>query len=292
MNGSTTNREKNGLFKNKVWDAMAAIQREHRGFGKQVFMLAKNDLIKTYKGAVIGPFWAVMKPLFQLFVYWFAFSVGLRGGSDRLEHGIGFFVFIMVGCLPWTFMSEAISKGSKCIRSNKQFVNKISFPVSAIMTYTTLSKFYVQLFLFSLVYFYISITGFTPSIYNLQMLIYMPMMFVFFLALVWSLAPMSAFSKDFESLINTIMSGLFWLSGVCFDSYTVDNDVVRYILLFNPMTYFCNGYRKALLYHQWYFEGFYRPDYENLIFVAEFILVVLLGFFNYNRLKRRLPDVL
>ena len=73
---------------------------------------------------------------------------------------------------------------------------------------------------------------------------------------------------------------------------TIDNDVIRYILLFNPMTYFCNGYRKALLYHQWYFEGFYRPDYENLIFVAEFVLVVLLGFFNYNRLKKRLPDVL
>ncbi len=291
MNTTTVQKTKKGFF-GRLWDGMAAIPREHRGFGKQVFMLAKNDLIKTYKGAIIGPFWAVMKPLFQLFVYWFAFSVGLRGGADRLEHGIGFFVFIMVGFLPWTFMSDAISKGSKCIRNNKQFVNKISFPVSAIMTYTTMAKFYVQIFLFSLVYLYLAIAGFTPSLYNLQIIMYMIMMFVFFLALVWSLAPMSAFSKDFESLINTVMSGLFWLSGVCFDSYTIDNEFIRKILLFNPMTYFCNGFRKALIYNQWYFEGFYKPNYENLIFVAEFILVIFLGMFNYNRLKKRLPDVL
>lgn len=291
MNTMIAKKEKRSFF-GKLWDAMAAIQREHRGFGKQIFMLAKNELIKNYKGAIIGPFWAVMKPLFQLFVYWFAFSVGLRGGADRAEHGVTFFVFIMVGFLPWTFMSDTISKGSKCIRQNKQFVNKISFPVSAIMTYTTLAKFYVQIFLFSLVYLYLAISGHGVSIYNIQIILYMALMFIFFLAMVWSLAPMSAFSKDFESLINTIMSGLFWLSGVCFDSYTIDNEVIRNILLFNPMTFFCNGFRKALLYNQWYFEGFYQPNYENLIFVAEFILVVFLGMYNYNRLKKRLPDVL
>ena len=35
------------------------IFKEHKGFGKQILLLAKNELIKTYKGAVIGPLWAV-----------------------------------------------------------------------------------------------------------------------------------------------------------------------------------------------------------------------------------------
>ena len=55
---------------------MFQIFKEHKGFGKQIFLLAKNELIKTYKGAVIGPFWAVIKPAFTLFVYWFAFQIG------------------------------------------------------------------------------------------------------------------------------------------------------------------------------------------------------------------------
>ncbi len=283
---------KKGFFR-RMLDGITQIPREHKGFGKQIFMLAKNDLIKTYKGAVIGPFWAVMKPLFQLFVYWFAFTIGMNGGPrGPIYDTIPFFVFAMAGFLPWCFMSDCVSRGSKCIRDNRQFVNKISFPVSAITTYTTLSKFYIHFLLFAIAYIYLVCTGFLPNLYNLQLIGYAAVMFIFFWALTWSLAPMSAFSKDFESFIATIMSGLFWISGVCFDSYHIKNAVIKKILLFNPMTYFCNGYRKALIYDQWFFEGYYRPDLENIIFLCEFILVIVLGVFNYNRLRKRLPDVL
>lgn len=281
--------KKQGLFR-RIRDSFTQIPREHRGFYKQIAMLAKNDLIKTYKGAVIGPFWAIMKPLFQLFVYWFAFTVAMN--KSPVYDDIPFFVFAMTGFIPWCFMSDCVSRGSKCIRENRQFVNKIAFPVSTIPTYTTLSKFYVHILLFVMGYIYLITQGYYPDIHNLQLIGYAALMFVFFLALTWSLAPMCAFSKDLESFITTIMTGLFWLSGVCFNSYRVEDDFVRNSMMFNPMTYFCNGYRKSMLYDQWFFEGFYSPDYENLIFIAEFVLVVLLGIFNYNRLRKRLPDVL
>ena len=281
--------KKRGFFR-RILDDLAQIPREHKGFGKQIFMLAKNDLIKTYKGAVIGPFWAIMKPLFQLFVYWFAFEIAI--GRSPINGDIPFFVFALVGFLPWCFMSDCVSRGSKCIRDNRQFVNKISFPVSTITTYTTVSKFYVHIFLFVIAYIYLLCRGYTPTIYHIQIIGYSGLMFLFFWALTWSLAPMCAFSKDLESFITTIMSGLFWLSGVCFDSYHTKDLTIRKILLFNPMTYFSNGYRKALIYDQWFYEGFYKPGYENLIFIVEFVAVILLGVWNYNRLRRELPDVL
>lgn len=271
---------------------MLTILKEHKGFGKQTFMLAKNDLIKTYKGSMLGPLWAVMKPLFQLFVYWFAFTVGIRGGIGRQEMGVPYFTFLVVGFIPWFFISDTISRGSKSIRDNKQFVNKISFPVSVIMTYTTLSKFFVHIFLMLLAYIYLLCCGFMPSIYNLQFFFYAPLMFLFYLTLLWSLAPMSAFSKDFENFIGTIMSGLFWLSGICYNSYELDLSFVRKVLICNPITYFVNGYRKAFICNQWFFEGPYHPIFENIIFALEFIFIILIGIFNYNRLRRRLPDVL
>ncbi|MGN0470641.1 MAG: ABC transporter permease [Acutalibacteraceae bacterium] len=269
---------------------MFTIFKEHRGFGKQILMLAKDDLIKTYKGSVLGPIWAVMKPLFQLFVYWFAFAVGIRGGADRIEMGAPFFIFLMVGFIPWFFISDTINKGSKSIRQNKQFVTKVSFPVSVIMTYTTLSKFFIHLVLMALGYIYLVFAGYIPSIYNLQFFIYAPFMFIFFLVFLWSLAPMSAFSKDFENLITTIMAGLFWLSGIVYNSYELEFEWLRKILLFNPITYFVNGYRKAFICEQWFFEGPY--PIENIIIIVEFVFLIMLGIFNYNRLRKRLPDVL
>lgn len=271
---------------------MFTILKEHKGFGKQTFMLAINDLKKTYKGSMLGPLWAIMKPLFQLFVYWFAFTVGIRGGSGRTEMGVPYFTFLVVGFVPWFFISDTISRGSKSIRSNKQFVTKVSFPVSVIMTYTTLSKFFVHIFLMSIAYIYLLCSGIAPNIYHLQFFFYASLMFIFFLTLLWSLAPMSAFSRDFENFIVTIMSGLFWLSGICYDSYTLDSTVVRNIILCNPITYFVNGYRKTFICNQWFFEGNYYPELENIIFVLEFIFVIMIGIFNYNRLRKRLPDVL
>lgn len=271
---------------------MFTIFKEHKGFGKQTMMLAINDLKKTYKGSMLGPLWAVMKPLFQLFVYWFAFAIGVRGGADREMMGVPFFQFLVAGFIPWFFISDTISRGSKCIRDNKQFVTKVSFPVSVIMTYTTLSKFFVHIFLMALGYIYLVFNGFSPTVYNLQFFIYAPLMFLFYLTLLWSLAPMSAFSKDFENFIVTIMSGLFWLSGVVYNSYEVEYNFVRQILLFNPITFFVNGYRKTFVYDMWFFEGPYHSILENVIFILEFLFIIMLGIFNYNRLRKRLPDVL
>ena len=74
-------------------------------------------------------------------------------------------------------------------------------------------------------------------------------MFLFFLGLSWINAPLAVFSRDFENLINSILTMLFWISGSLFDTYSLDNAVLRRIMYFNPITFFVNGYRKTFLYN-------------------------------------------
>lgn len=304
---------------------MFQIAKEHKGFGKQILLLAKNELIKKYKGAVIGPLWSVVKPLFTLFVYWFAFEVGLRNAGNvsvifpELGKSGGTFVyprflFMLIGFIPWFFINESIVEGAKSIRLNRQFVNKVSFPVSTIMTYTSVARLYVHIFLMGLMYLYVTFIGtgdkvithklgdvetviasggISPSIYNIQILFYLPLMFIFFLVLSWSTAPMSAFSRDFENMIISVMSGIFWLSGIIYDSYLLYGkdpapSWVRHAMLFNPINFFANGYRNCFLYHRWFWE--YKT--ELFVFLIELAVVIALGIFNYNRLRKRLPDVL
>ena len=301
---------------------MFQIYKEHQGFGKQIMLLAKNELIKKYKGAVIGPLWSVVKPLFTLFVYWFAFEVGLKSAGNvkvifpELGKAGGTFeysrfLFMLIGFIPWFFINESIVEGAKSIRLNRQFVNKVSFPVSTIMTYTSVARLYVHIFLLGLMYIYVTFVGgkiklpgmeqaveggIAPSVYNLQILFYMPLMFIFFLVLSWSTAPMSAFSRDFENMIISVMSGIFWLSGIIYDSYLLyvgkGGDPVpswlRHAMLLNPINFFANGYRNCFLYHRWFWD--YKT--ELFVFLAELAVIFLLGIFNYNRLRKRLPDVL
>lgn len=266
---------------------LGQILREHRGFGRQIFLLAKNELIKTYKAALLGPLWAVIKPLTTLLVFWFAFDIGIRGGTNVVA-GYPRFVFMLTAFVPWFFMSDAITGGAKAIRTNSQFVTKITFPVSAIITFTMLSKLYIHLMLCALMYLYLVIAGYMPSVYNLQFFLYCPLMFAFFTALAWSTAPMSSFSRDFENLIASSITALMWMSGIMWDSYSLDIPWLKTLMLWNPINFFANGYRKAFLYHQWVTQ---QPE-ELYIFLAELALIVVLGAWNYQRLRTRLPDIL
>ncbi len=271
---------------------LSNIISEHRGFGKQIFKLAKTELIKTYKGSALGPLWAVVKPSFQLFVYWFAFSVGIKKMGEvavtinGTELHFTRFLFMLVGLVPWFYISESITHGAKTIRANKQFVTKVNFPVSTIMTYTALSRLFIHLILTALMYIFV-LFAWGPSWYNLQIFFYMPIMFLFFVFLSWSTAPMSAFSPDFENAVMSFMTGVFWLSGIIYDSYDLPQPLDT-IMLFNPVNFFVNGYRNCFLYNRPFFE--YKT--ELVIFLAEFAIVFFLGVFNYNRLRKKIPDVL
>lgn len=276
---------------------MFQIFKEHRHFGKQILLLAKNELIKTYKGAVIGPFWAVIKPAFTLFVYWFAFSIGIKTMGEVTVNVNGDlvgtferFTFMLVGFIPWFFITDSITQGAKCIRVNRQFVTKVSFPVSTIMTYTAVARLYVHLLLAAIMYVYVIFTQ-GVSVYNLQFFLYCPLMFAFFVVLTWSTAPMSAFSNDFSNMIISIMSGIFWLSGIIYDSYAFTDELggfLKYFMLINPINFFANGYRNAFLYERWFFEY----PLELIIFLVEFLVILVLGMYNYKRLRKTLPDVL
>ncbi len=270
------------------------IINDHKGFGKQILKLSKTELVKTYKGSALGPGWAIVKPSFTLFVYWFAFTIGLRGGNDVVvnfgdsEMVFSKFIFLLVGFIPWFFIQESILSGAKSIRLHKQYVNKVNFPVSTIMTFNNLAKLYVHIALSVIMCIILWCSGSaSPSLYNLQIFLYMPLMFFFFLFLSWSTAPMSAFSPDFENAIVSFMTGLFWLSGIIYNSYSIDG-IIGKIMYFNPVNFFVNGYRNSFLYNR----PFYADKIELIIFIVEFVFVFLLGIYNYNRLRKKLPDVL
>jgi ABC-type polysaccharide/polyol phosphate export permease len=269
-------------------NGLTDIISEHKGQGRKIWMLAVNDLIKKYKGSAMGPLWAIIKPSFTLFILWFAFRIGIRGSGT--VNGFPRFIFMLVGYVPWFFINEAIIGGSRSIRRNSQFVTKLSFPVSNIMTFSAISSLIVHAGMCIIMYVILLCTGYCPSIYNLQFFYYFILMFLFFLALSWFTAPLSAFSRDFENLVNSIMTGLFWFSGVFWDTYDVKSPVLKKIMYLNPINYFINGYRKSLLYNISIFDSNYTT--ETVAFYVEFVFIIFVGAHYYKKLRKTLPDIL
>ena len=80
------------------------ILKEHIEHRAQLSKLAEADLKKTYSGSVLGWSWALIRPSILIFVYWFAFSFGLRKGGD--VNGYPFFLWLIAGVIPWYFMRQ------------------------------------------------------------------------------------------------------------------------------------------------------------------------------------------
>ena len=262
------------------------ILRDHINYRNQLTRLAKADLKKTYSGAVLGWGWALIKPAILIFVFWFAFTLGLRKGGD--VDGYPFFLWLIAGMIPWFYMRDMITGGANSIRRYKYLVTKIKFPISTIPTFISMANMVVHFGLMLVLLGIYMAFGYMPTIYYLQLPLYMLMMFLFFT--VWGLfaGMLSAISKDFLNLVKSLVQALFWLSGILYDANSIDHAWIREILLFNPVTLIVNGYRNALIKQVWFYEN----PAELVNFAIILAIMLALALWVYKKLQKDIPDVL
>ena len=125
-----------------MFKALKEILKDHIIYFRQIFKLAKADLVKTYRGAALGWSWAIIKPCMTIFTYWFAFTFGLRAGKDIGEYP--FVLWMIAGMVPWFYMNEMLTQGTESIRKYQYLVTKMKFPISTIPTFVSVSKMYVR----------------------------------------------------------------------------------------------------------------------------------------------------
>ncbi len=262
------------------------ILKDHIEYRKQLFKLAKSEIIKTYKGAALGWSWAIIRPAIQIFVFWFAFSIGLRRGNPI--EGYPFFLWLIAGMMPWFYMRDMIQGGSACLRRHTYLVTKIKYPIDTIPTFVSMSLLAVHIALLILVVVIFMGFGYMPDVYYLQLPLYMALMFLFFTA--WGLfaGVLSAMSRDFLNLVKALTTALFWMSGIIYDANGIEQAWIRNILLFNPITLIANGYRNCFIYKKWFWE---TPQ-EMLNFAVVYVVMILLAVWAYRKLRKDIPDVL
>lgn len=264
---------------------LSTMIKENIKYINQTFMLSKVELVKYYKGTALGYLWALIKPLVTIGVYLFAFQVGIRKGAPM--EGFPFFLWLISGLVPWFFISEAIVSGTMSIRTYRQFVTKMKFPVSTIPSIVLLSKIYVQIGLIIPIIMIFTIYGYKPDIYYLQLLYYIPTMLIFFIVLSWSFASIAVISRDFENLIKSSLQALLWLTPILWNINDVSSPVLRFILKLNPLNYFIEGFRNIFLYKRCFFEAKY-----TLYIWLVIIFLSIIGSKIYKKLYKEFADVL
>ncbi len=259
---------------------------EHIRYRKTILKLAKADLIKTYKGTVLGWPWVLVRPIMTLGVYYFAFSIGLKVSSPVNDYS--FFLWLIAGVVPWFYMRDILTAGASSIRKYKFLVTKIKYPISTIPTFVCVSNLIVNCILIILVMIVFILLGHSPDIYWIQIPFYILVMFVIFS--IWSLFSgiVATVSNDFMQLVKSSVIIMFWMSGVMYDVNSINSEIIRNIMLINPITIIINGFRDAFIYKEWIWDS--PNEFINLCVI--FIIMLFLAVFCYKKLEHEIVDIL
>ena len=263
--------------------------RDHIRWRSQIFKLAGSDLRKTYSGSALGWSWAIIRPSVTIFVFWFAFSVGLRVKLG--PEGFSFFQWLLAGMVAWFFVSDIWTGGADAMRRYRYLITKMKFPVPTIPTFVCMAKIFIHMLLLVIVIIIFAAGGHAPDIYYLQLPVLILLMFLMGTGWAFFASVMAAMSKDFLNLVKTFSQAIFWLSGIMWDPKApslMDKEWLQNILLFNPVTFVVTAYRDSLIYKVWIFEN----PLPLVIFLGEMVLLWCLALWVYKKAKHELPDVL
>lgn len=239
-----------------------------------IYSLVRRELRGKYKGSVLGFLWTYLNPLLQVVIYSVVFSVVFKVQIEK------FYLYLVIGMMPWTFFSTTVQGGANCIRAQAEMVKKIYFPREVIPISFATSTFVNMLFSFIITFLAIATAnwGFQPLA-----LLYLPIVAVieYFLALglLLIVAAVTVYFRDLEHIMSVLMMAWIYATPIMYDvSYIPEK--FRDVFFMNPMTPIICVYHDILYYKQ-------LPDINHLIRPGIVALVIfIIGFLVFAKLDR------
>lgn len=262
---------------------------------KLLWSLGKNDFKQKFAGSYLGVIWAFVQPVITVLVYWFVFQMALNVGTQATKGGIQapYVLWLLGGLVPWFFFNDALVNGSNALISYIYLVKKVVFKVSILPVVKVFSSLFVHMFFVAFTLVMYTAYGFYPTVYTFQLIYYFLAMLALVLGLVYLCSAITVLFRDMSQVISIALQVLIWMTPIMWnlqpmlDSGRVPK-ALEVILMANPMFYIVQGYRDALLNHEWFWQ---HPGLTVYYWVVT-LVVFAVGTRIFTRLEPSFADVL
>jgi ABC-2 type transport system permease protein len=213
-----------------------------KNFQKYRFLLSElvvKEIKLKYRKSYLGILWTLIEPLLTMIVLYLVFSK-LRKNNDR-----SFAVYILTGRLLYSYFSHATKSAMKSIRVNSQMIKKVYVPKYIYPLSSILSQF-ITFLISLLVLAAVSIVlQIKPTIYLLESIIPILILFVMVLGVGLILATMAVFFRDMEYLWDVILMLIMYCSAIFYYPSMVGSH--SWILKINPLYAVISNFRNTIL---------------------------------------------
>ncbi len=251
-----------------------------------LLQLTRKEFLGLYQQTLLGPFWALIRPLLTVLTYVVVFNkvIGIPTG------GVPPFLFNLIGITLWNLFSEIFLQTSNTFTQNAEIFSKVYFPriIVALSTlWLQLILFGIQLLLLFAVYLFCFFTGQVDFNAGQGLLIF-PVIAItagigFGGGLIFSV--LTAKYRDLLSLIQVVIRLLMFISPV-FYALSMVPQKFQWLANINPLSALFEYFRFAFL-------GIGSVNEIQLLYSIGFmVVIVFFGIMLFNKMSDKLIDIL
>ncbi len=251
-----------------------------------ILQLAKRDFRNRYLASYLGLPWAFIQPGISIGVMWFVFTFGFKTGL--VTDGIPFAPWLIVGMVPWLYLSEAVTSSTNSLMDYGYLIKKVNFRSSFFPLIKIFTALFIHAFFICLIVIVSLVYGYKPTLHWLQLLYYLAAMLIFLTGIGWLTSSLTVFVRDIGQFVGVVMQLVFWLTPIIWHPSMMTKGSLKYVVYLNPIFYLTNGYRETFLYGVWFFEHRSMTIYFWGITACLFVTGALV----FRKLKPHFADVL
>ncbi len=249
-----------------------------------IAVMVKRDMLGRYKGSVVGFFWTIINPVGHLLLYTFLFSIVLKVSFNGNASTGNFAANLMTGILPWTFLSDSITRSVTCITEQPNLVKRVVFPLEVLPLAVSISS------LVSLVLgLSILVIIFTATSHSLHWTVcFIPVLlasqFLLVTGLGWLLSSLGVYIQDLRHMLTLGLSIWMYLTPIVYPAAALPKEL-QFLNWVNPCSGVVEDYRRVIL------QGV-MPDWHMFAtYTTIGALSWCLGYYFFNKTKRSFADV-
>jgi ABC-2 type transport system permease protein len=233
----------------------------------------------TYRAQALGLLWPVANPTILMIVMSVFF--GLIFPPDVKAYP----VFLLLGLVPWHFLSHAWTDGTTCLLQHAAVIKRTSVPAYVVVAGTVFSHTFnlgfASLSLLPLIAFYPE--AFQVSFAMLALPVVVALLVCLGLGLALLSSILNVVYRDVGYIVNSVLLVLFWATPIIYPLHKVPDAYQGWMML-NPMASLIHCIRAIII------EGAFPPGRAFWPALAVSLGVLLLGALVYRRFSSVVAD--
>ncbi len=239
-----------------------------------------RDIKVRYKQTVLGATWAILQPLVTMLIFTVIFGRLAKIPSD----GYAYPVFVYAGLLPWMFFATAVSSGAGSLVGSAHMLSKIYFP-RLIIPFSSVASGLVDFMVSACILLILMLLYDVTWTWHLLLVpIFLAGIVLTALGVGTALAALTVSYRDFRYVVPFMVQIWMYLTPVVYPLNFIP-EKWRWLLYFNPMTGYIDGFRSVFLGKSFAFGAIG-------VSMLMTVIIFIFGLKYFRKVEQRFADII